>query len=54
MKGIFYQSTYFFQNKLNHITQTHYQDYENYRTDIQNLVDKRISVMVSDIWNEKR
>lgn len=44
----------FFQNQFNAIAQTHYQDYAVYRTDIQNLVDKRISVMVSDIWNEAK
>jgi ABC-2 type transport system permease protein len=42
----------FFQNQFNVIAQTHYQDYETYRKDIQGLVDKRISIMISDIWND--
>ncbi|GAA3631998.1 hypothetical protein [Flavivirga jejuensis] len=41
----------YFQNKLNHSSKTHYDDYQTYRDDIQNLVDKRIEIMVLDIWN---
>lgn len=44
----------FFQNQFNAIAQTHYQDYAVYRADIQNLVDKRIGIMVSDIWNDAK
>jgi ABC-2 type transport system permease protein len=44
----------FFQNQFNALAQTHYQDYETYRRDIQNLVDKRIGVMVSDLWNDAK
>ncbi|EDM43977.1 hypothetical protein SCB49_10317 [unidentified eubacterium SCB49] len=42
----------FFQNKLNTLTKTHYNDYQNYRDEIQNLVDKRLETMVLDIWND--
>ena len=42
----------YFQNKLNQLSNSHYNDYQNYRNDIQNLVDKRIEIMVSDIWND--
>lgn len=42
----------YFQNKLNHLSGTHYDDYQNYRDDIQNLVDKRIEIMVFDIWDD--
>ncbi|MDY7394282.1 hypothetical protein UMM65_03450 [Aureibaculum sp. 2210JD6-5] len=42
----------YFQNKLNHLSHTHYNDYKTYRDDIQNLVDKRIETMVLDIWND--
>jgi len=42
----------YFQNTLNRLSQTHYDDYQNYRNDIQSLVDKRIEVMVKDIWND--
>jgi len=39
------------QNKLNQFSKTHYKDYESYRKDIQELVNKRIKIMVIDIWN---
>lgn len=42
----------FFQNKLNRFTQTHYQDYQNYREEIQTLIDKQIRVLVLDIWED--
>ena len=42
----------YFQNKLNQLSKTHYDDYQTYRNDIQYLVDKRIEVMVNDIWND--
>jgi ABC-2 type transport system permease protein len=57
-KNTLIQQTYwfnpitFFQNQLNALTQTQYNDYENYRTDIQTLIDKRIKIMVIDIWND--
>lgn len=43
-----------FQNQFNGIAQTHYQDYEAYRQQIQQLIDKRIGLMVADIWNDVR
>ena len=42
----------YFQNKLNHLSGTHYDDYQTYRNDIQNLIDKRIEILVFDIWND--
>ncbi len=42
----------FFQNKFNSISQTHFRDYEAYRQNIQNSVDKSIDVMVLDLWND--
>jgi ABC-2 type transport system permease protein len=42
----------YFQNKFNHLSGTHYDDYQIYRNDIQNLIDKRIEIMVLDIWND--
>jgi ABC-2 type transport system permease protein len=44
----------FFQNKFNTLSQTHYQDYENYRQGIQTLIDKRIKIMVVDIWKDTK
>jgi len=42
----------YFQNKLNQLTNTHYNDYEEYRNAIQKSVDKRNEIMVLDIWND--
>jgi ABC-2 type transport system permease protein len=42
----------YFQNKLNHLSETHFDDYQVYRNDIQDLIDKRIEIMVLDIWND--
>lgn len=42
----------FMQNKFNELSQTHYQDYQNYRNEIQSLVDRQVRVMVLDIWND--
>ena len=43
----------YFQNKLNRITKTHFDDYHLYRQQIQNLIDYQIELMVMDIWNDK-
>lgn len=42
-----------FQNRLNSISKTHYNDYKQYRNEIQQLVDKQLRIMVIDIWNEE-
>ncbi|MEM7372461.1 MAG: hypothetical protein AAF587_27825 [Bacteroidota bacterium] len=42
----------FMQNKLNDLSQTHYQDYQSYRTDIQSMVDMQIQILVLDLWND--
>lgn len=42
----------YFQNKLNHSSNTHYNNYQMYRNDIQVLIDKRIEIMILDIWND--
>lgn len=41
----------YFQNKLNTIAQTHFEDYKGYRTKIQSAVDKQLEIMVMDTWN---
>lgn len=41
----------FFQNKLNAVSGTHYQDYYDYRSTIQELIDKRLRNMILDIWH---
>lgn len=43
----------FFQNQFNRIAQTHYDDYQNYRDEIQILVDRQIRVLVLDTWGGK-
>jgi len=42
----------YFQNKLNQLSNTHYNDYETYRNTIQKSVDKRNKIMVFDVWND--
>lgn len=42
----------FFQNKLNAICQTHYNDYQFFRDEIQVKIDNQIKLMVLDIWND--
>lgn len=42
----------FMQNKLNELSQTHYQDYKTYRDEIQVMIDKQIKVMVLEGWKE--
>ncbi len=44
----------FFQNKLNSISRTHYQDYQTYRDEIQALIDKRTSVLVKELWSDTK
>lgn len=41
----------FFQNKFNSIAQTHYDDYQQYRDNIQLKVDDHLKMMVLDTWN---
>ena len=40
----------FFQNRFNSISETHYDDYQNYRTEIQSLIDKQVRTLVMDTW----
>ncbi len=42
-----------FQNTLNRVTKTHFDDYQAYRDDIQHIIDYQIKLMVIDIWNDK-
>ncbi len=42
----------FFQNQVNKVTQTHYQNYQDYRNDIQQKVDETIELLVLDTWSE--
>jgi ABC-2 type transport system permease protein len=44
----------FFQNKFNSITQTHYEDYQSYRNEIQALIDKRTALLVRELWNDAK
>ena len=48
-----YNPLSFFQNKLNHISSTHYEDYKQYRNEIQMLIDSQINVLVQDMWNSR-
>jgi ABC-2 type transport system permease protein len=51
-RSYWYNPVTYFQNKLNHLSSTHYNDYQKYRDDIQRLVDKRNEIMVFDLWND--
>ncbi|MEM9821485.1 MAG: hypothetical protein AAF985_10450 [Bacteroidota bacterium] len=42
----------FFQNRLNQLAQTHFDDYQQYRDEIQILIDNQIRTMVLDTWND--
>ena len=42
----------FFQNKINEITRTDYYAYKSYRSDIQEMIDKKISLILDDTWNK--
>lgn len=44
----------FFQNQLNSIAQTHYNDYQAYRDEIQAMIDKRTAVLVQELWNDTK
>jgi len=41
----------FFQNQINSLTETHYNDYQAYRWRIQKSIDARIGLMAVDTWN---
>lgn len=42
----------FFQNQFNHITETHFDNYQQYRGEIQQRIDQQIESMTLDYWNE--
>ena len=42
----------FFQNKLNDIAKTDYYAYKRYRNSIQQVIDKKINLIMFDTWNE--
>ncbi|MEO0338089.1 MAG: hypothetical protein AAF242_02640, partial [Bacteroidota bacterium] len=42
----------FFQNQLNSIAETHYNDYHKYRATVQSMVDKQVETLVKDTWDE--
>lgn len=41
----------FFQNQFNRLSETHYQDYEDYRHEVQAMIDFQIREMVEGTWN---
>ena len=44
----------FFQNRFNAVAQTHFDDYQTYRDEIQELVDTQIQLLVLDMWQDKK
>jgi len=59
-KNSMIKATYWFnpltfsQNKLNQISETHYEDYQEYRKQIQGLIDKRTAILVKELWNDTK
>jgi len=45
-----YNPITFFQNQVNKLTHTHYQNYQEYRNNIQQKIDKTIDMLVMDTW----
>ena len=52
--SFWYNPVAFFQNQLNIITQTHYNNYAQFRAEIQQLVDAQASTMVFDLWEDRK
>ena len=50
--SFWYNPLSFFQNKVNRITETHYDDYHEQRKAIQALVDKRLDALLDGLWND--
>ena len=44
----------FFQNKINALSKSHYDNYQAYRNEIQSLIDKQINVLIEDIWSGRK
>jgi hypothetical protein len=42
----------FFQNKLNEITDTDYYSFQLFRNEIQDRIDRKVSLIVSESWNK--
>lgn len=42
-----------FQNRINSLSGTDYYAYHQYRADIQSTVDKKVSLLLEDSWNEE-
>ena len=43
-----------FQNKINALSKSHYDNYKAYRNEIQFLIDKQINVLIEDIWSGRK
>ena len=44
----------FFQNKINAVSETHYDNYQAYRNEIQTLIDKQIDILIEDLWSGRK
>ena len=53
-KSYLFNPVSFFQNHINTISNTHYDDYQSYRDKIQNSIDKQIEMLVLDTWMDKK
>jgi ABC-2 type transport system permease protein len=50
--GFWLNPVLFFQNKLNSLTGTHFLNYKAYRDTVQQAIDARIALLLSDTWSE--
>ena len=44
----------FVQNQWNFYTNTDYYAYKNYRENVQQSIDQKISLLIFDTWNQKK
>lgn len=51
-KSYLFNPLTYFQNKLNLLSKTHFDNYQTYRDEIQELVDIRVKVMIFDLWKD--
>jgi ABC-2 type transport system permease protein len=59
-KNAFIRSTFwfnpvtYFQNRFNAFSQTHFDDYQNYRSEVQRLIDKQIDLLIVEMWSDAK
>ena len=54
IKSFWYNPISLFTNHINRICSSHYDDYREYRMEIQRFIDEKNRMLVKDIWNDVR